>query len=166
VEASAAALLSLNGADVAPAARVELVARPGRSRWGLSVAATIEGTHRADVAPGEARWWRWGGEVAVSRGLGPWRGARIDARAGVALTAVELEGHGFSENGGARLLDPGAAAAVRLVPFAWRARPWVEVSGAVWPRGHELSVTGAGSTAQLPRGELLLGIGAAFGAPP
>jgi hypothetical protein len=155
-------LLGSFDGDLAPGARVEIGAGRVASAWGVSLAALAVGSHSAAVAPGEAAWWRWGAQLSARAA---WTSGerRVEGRAGVALTALEVAGRGFSRDTGATLLDPGAVASVRFVTLTGRGHPWTEVGGAFWPREHDVSVSGADSRSALPRGELIVAVGASFG---
>jgi hypothetical protein len=156
----AAALVSLNGSDVAPAGRLEVAVGHASGRWALGLAGVVVGTHRASVLPGEAAWQRWGVELDLRREE---PGGYTEARVGIALSALTVGGRSFPRNADATLLDPGLVAGLRFTPFGGRVRPWLELAGALWPRAHDLSVTGGSGKAALPRGEIFLGVGASFG---
>jgi hypothetical protein len=168
-ELGAAALVSLNGGDVAPAGRVELALRRDASPWALGVSGLVVGTHARDVYPGRGTWWRWGGELAVLRASQLAAGGRVEVRAGVALTALEVAGSGFPRNGGATLFDPGAVVGARVSTTRPGVRPWLGLLAVYWPRPHDLAVVGAGPStlgaAPVRSAEVLVGAGASFGAP-
>jgi hypothetical protein len=117
------------------------------------------------VAPGEATRRRLGVEVAARREQALSDGAWLQLDLGLSLSALSVDGQGFSQNTGAWLFDPGAVAGLRVAAAVGRVRPWVGVHGAYWPRVHRLSVTGPGAQelATLPAAEVLLGAGANFG---
>ena len=125
------------------------------------------GTHRIVLPPGDGSWWRVGGELALWREEPVGRSGRLQAGAGLAITALNVEGHGFMRNAGDSLLDPGPVARLRFVPFAARVRPWLEVAGVFWPRTHHLTISGGPGQepATLPELELYVGVGASFGGP-
>lgn len=167
VELGAAALVSLDGTDAAPAARLEVSVRRGASPWALAIAAAGVGTHRIGVMPGEGTWRRLGAELVLVRTVKPGESSPLELRAGVALAVVDIHGAGYQRNFGDALLDPGAVVGLRVVPLAWRVRPWLDIGGAYWPRAHEVSVDrpppADPARATLPRGELFVGMGASFG---
>jgi hypothetical protein len=165
-EVGAAVLASWNGTDLAPGARVEVALGRAGASWAFVLAGLAVGAHGLAVPPGDASWRRLGGELALRDEIPLGRAARVQVAAGVAFTALVVEGRGFSRNTGAALFDPGAALHLRLVPVAGRFRPWVGLAGAYWPRSHQLVVSGAdarGEPASVPGVELFAGVGASFG---
>jgi hypothetical protein len=167
-EVSGAVLGSWNGTDLAPAGRLEVALRGAGSSWEPLLAGLAVGTHGIAVAPGAGKWWRLGGELALRKegpvGVGA---ARMQVVLGAAITALFIQGHGFSRNGSDTLLDPGLTGHLRFVPLQAAFRPWIEVSGVYWPRSHELTVSEgvASRRVEVPTGELLIGVGASWGRP-
>ena len=162
-ELGVAALASVRGLEAAPAGRLEGVVRQRSSAWAVGVAALAVGTHQLTVSPGAGTWWRWGGELTVRREARTVGGARLEARAGGALTALEVGGRSFSTNSSDTLFDPGLVLGARLVPFPGHsAKVWLDLEGYVWPRRRDLFVTGSGGEGSLPWGEVLFGVGVSF----
>jgi hypothetical protein len=81
---------------------------------------------------------------------------------GVAATLLDISGNSFPSNGSGITFDPGvpigARFGVRTRPMRW----WIDATAAFWPRAQTLYVSGAPGSTTLPRGEALLGLGAAY----
>jgi hypothetical protein len=166
-ELGAGVLASMTSAGTALGGRVELALGPEGGAWGLVLVGMGVGAHRTVLQPGTGSWWRLGGELAMRGRVPLGGGVRVEPGAGVALTALAINGEGFPRNSGAVLFDPGGVACVRFVPGAWRLRPWLEAAAAYWPRAHELTVSGVAGAqpAQIPGLEVFLSVGASFGGP-
>jgi hypothetical protein len=161
-ELGAGVLASVSGSDLAPAGRLE-VALLGRDRsWAVVVAGQAAGAHWIAVSPGQASWARLGGEVAVRAESPLGRRGRLQPGVGLALTALTVEGHGFSRTASDTLFDLGGVARLRFALAVGRLRPWLDVAGVYWPRSHRLTVLG-GPTAEVPSLDFWLGLGASFG---
>ena len=165
IRPGAAALASLAGNDLAPAARAEVVVGRAGSPFAAGMGVLLVGTHARAVGPGFGTWRRVGIDLAL-HGRSSVGRAELDARAGVALTALAIEGRSFPTNSGDTVFDPGAVVGLRVgVARAW-ASPWIEAAETFWPREHGLSVVGAENSAAIPRFEGLLSLGLSFGRGP
>jgi len=168
---SVAALLSMR-MGVAAAVAAELsFARPG-APLGVAAGVLLVNSHDINLVTGAASWRRLGLTSDVR-----WRyaTARVwaEGRAGLALTLIQIS-HPLSGN--AYWLDPGATAGIRVGLATRAATPWLQVSGAYWPRAQVLYAVNADSVPvirqpptntvderSLPHFELFAGLGVSFG---
>jgi hypothetical protein len=161
IEPGVALHSSWNGAVVAPAATIEVALSRPRRPLALTLAGLVVGTHATDVGPGRGTWRRFGlaGSLGLRRsGSAAW----IDGRAGVALTVLDIEGSSFPRNGGGITFDPGGVLAVRVGLRSRWVSPFVEATGALWPRGQAVYVGGAAVSTHLPWAEAMLGAGISY----
>ncbi|HVR62327.1 MAG TPA: hypothetical protein VMU50_10535 [Polyangia bacterium] len=165
IDAGAGVFASFQGGDITPGVSIELELGPRSSAFSLGVGALAIGSHATALSAGQGAWWRAGGSVD-----GRWRVpvgvADLETRLAFVLTRLEVEGRSFPSTGYDILIDPGALAGVRLLQSGARARIWLDVALAYWPRQHVLVVGGTNQETTLPRAEVLLGIGVAFGRSP
>ena len=117
------------------------------------------------VASGRGAWRRLGGWVDLRSGA-RWPALEVQARAGLALTAVSVRGEALPSTRSVLLFDPGvlAGASIGFFPGA-RVSPTLELTAAAWPRAHTLHVDGSPLSTQLPSFEALLGLGLAVRGP-
>ena len=162
VELDAAALASLAGTTVSPAALVEATFWRGDAPLALGIGALAIGTHTTSVAPGRGTWRRLGGLIEL-QSISRWRTVQLGLHGGVALTALDIAGRSLPVTGGAVYLDPGALLGARVRFRGGAVSPWLEATAASWPRTHLLYVDGAAASTPLPPFELLLGGGLSFG---
>jgi hypothetical protein len=148
--------------DVAPAALVSVALGPP-GRWVGVLSFAGAGGRSATLTPGNVSWQRW------ELGLGA--RARLTSAPDVSLemdalgAVLSLAGSGFTEDGSAVQLEPGARLAVRA---AWHWSPWlvwVGVSGAAWPVAQVAEVAGVSGSARIPRVEAWALLGGAYAVP-
>jgi len=168
---SMAALLSMR-VGVAPALAAEVsFARPGRP-LGVAAGILLVNSHDINLVTGPASWRRAGLTSDVR-----WRyaSARVwaEGRAGLALTLIQIS----TLSGNSNWLDPGATAGIRAGLMTRAPMPWLQISGAFWPRAQILYGVYAGSAVlsvpgssgptvderNLPHFELFAGLGVSFG---
>lgn len=160
--ASAAALASLTIEGVAPGLFVEGSVRPRGAAWSLSLEGLFEGAHRQAVGGGEATWRRLG--IGLSGGRRWARGRRrVEVRVGLLLTRLDIQGSRFSDNRSGVSTDVGGAASTRAGISLGAVQPWVGLWAVGWVGTQRLDVTGVVASAEIPRAEALLGLGATFG---
>jgi hypothetical protein len=162
VEGGAAALVSRQGSDVAPAARVELAVGIASGHFALRAAPLLVWGHRTDVPPGTAAWSRAGLGVGarfrLTRGR-LWGDAVIDLLA----TALFSRGSGFATERTGWSFDPGAATWLRGGVSLGRVEPWLGAATIVWPRTQRMQVQGLPNQAvDLPHLELFMAAGLSF----
>jgi hypothetical protein len=164
VEAGVGLFASLVSTQEAPAGLAEVVVSRRDGRFSLGLEALAVSTHSTNLDPtGRGDWRRVGGAVD-GRARWRWRRFELGARAGFVLTALVVEGSALPNPASATLPDPGALVGVRGRLPLGVAAPWIDVSAAAWPRARTLYVSGTSESANIPRFELLLGVGASFGA--
>ena len=162
IDAGAGLFASLQGSDISPGIAVELEVAPRSSSLSLGVGALAIGSHATALSAGRGAWWRAGG-VVDGRWRVPIGVAELEPRLAFLLTRLEVEGRSFPSTGYDIFVDPGALAGVRLLQAGKRARIWLDLALAYWPRQHVLVVGGTNRETTMPRTEVLLGIGVAFG---
>jgi hypothetical protein len=162
LEFGAAVGASLNGTSVAPAAMIEVDASRNDHLLVPALALLIVGTHEIRIGPGTGTWRRFGLLAGIGiRKVNPT--AWVEARISAALTVLDIAGSSFSANAGGISLDPGASFGVRMGLRASTILLWADVTAAVWPRGQAIYVAGTSDVSLLPRGEVLVALGAAYG---
>ena len=161
VQLSGALFEAVNADNAAPAVAVEAAWSFARSGYGVGAGALYVASHATAVSPGLGSWRRVG-VVADGRRRASWSGVSLEARAGLALTALVIKGSSLTDSGGGTTFDPGALAGLRVgLPQAVLS-PWLEVAATFWPRPQTLYVRDGGEV-DLPRFELLVGVGLSFG---
>jgi hypothetical protein len=164
VEAGVGLFASLVSTQAAPAGLAEVVVSRRGGRFSLGLEALAVGTHSATLDSTARGDWRRFGGVVDARSRWRWPRFQLDVRAGFALTALVVQGSSLPNPASATLTDPGALVGLRgRVPLDVAA-PWLDVTAAAWPGAHTLYVTGTSESANVPRFELLLGVGVSFGA--
>jgi hypothetical protein len=150
-------LASIDRDDTALAATAEVAVSRRSSPFALAGGAMFVSSHTAPVAPGSGSWRRFG---VVLDARGQARRSRLwgEARAGLALTVLNISGSGLPENGSGVALDPGAVVAVRLGLVQAPAIVWLELGATVWPRRQTVEVRGGGAV-DLPLVDVLVGLG-------
>ena len=91
-----------------------------------------------------------------------WTATSLEARAGLALTLLQISGESFAPNGSGVTLDPGIPFGVRVGRRLGPVRWWLDGTIAFWPRSQTLFVQGSTLSTTLPRGEALLALGASY----
>lgn len=156
---SAAALLSRNSAGFAGGALVEIQRPRGSWPFGVSAGALFVAEHAVGLGAGEAVWSRAGLTADVHRRVN-WSVPWLEARAGVVVSLVRIGGRQFLPDQDSIAFDPGITAGLRLGLSVRRASPWLHLGAALWPRPQFVySTGGAGERGQLPRLEVLAGLG-------
>lgn len=154
-----------NGAAPALGALVSATWLPPARRVGARAALTAAAERELPLGTASVRWRR------VSASLGPTlrvsppgRPLVIDLHAEALAAWVSATGVDFSKDHAASAVDAGLGAGVRL---SWRPEhvvfPWLEVGGAAWLRSPTAYTAPGDASIVLPRGEVLLAIGLAFG---
>jgi hypothetical protein len=162
IETGIAALASVTAAGVAPAALLEISWSRRGSPFALGVGALAVAAHATAVASGRGDWRRFGGLLDLKSST-RWTAVELQMHAGVALTALAINGQALPTTSSATLFDPGILVGLRLRLSARRLAPWLEATAASWPRSHSLYVNGSTVSVQLPPFEGLLGAGFSFG---
>lgn len=162
METGAVIFASLAGGTVAPAAMLEVTVSRRDSRFAAGVGALAVATHATAVGTGTATWRRFGGVLDV-RSRSRLAKVVLELHAGLALTALGVTGQSYPVTSGATLFDPGGLAGLRLRFPAGALSPWIGATTAVWPRAHDVYVSGTSSSAQLPAFEVLAGAGISLG---
>jgi hypothetical protein len=86
-----------------------------------------------------------------------------DVHAGAVLALLVVRGEGHATNLTSTNVDPGLQAGLRVGLRLGPVTPSLEVIALGWLRRQDLTVAGSSASGDLPRFELLLGGGAAFG---
>ncbi len=162
IETGVAALASITAAGLAPAALVEISWSRRDSAFALGLGALAVGAHATAVASGRGDWRRFGGLLDLKSST-RWTAVELQMHAGLALTALAINGQALPTTSSATIFDPGIVVGVRLRSSARRLAPWLEATAASWPRSHSLYVNGSTASVQLPPFEGLLGAGFSFG---
>jgi hypothetical protein len=147
--------------DSALGAAAELALSRDGSPFALGGSALFVASHATTVSPGIGSWRRFG-VVVDGRRRAVWPNAWLEARIGVALTALTIGGRGLAEESGGSTLDPGALGGLRVGLTGERAVSWLEVAMTFWPRSQIVYVRNGGS-ADLPWFEALIGVGLSWG---
>ena len=154
---------SVDANDTALGAAAEVVlSRPG-APFAFGGSALFVATHATTVSPGVGSWRRFG-LVVDGRRRAAWASAWLEARVGLALTALAIGGSALGETSGGMTLDPGALVGLRVGLAGGPAVSWLEVAATAWPRRQTVYVRDGGS-ADLPRFEALIGVGLSWGRP-
>ena len=143
--------------DTAPGAAAEVALSRAGSPFALGASVLFVASHATTVSPGIGSWRRFG-LVVDGRRRAVWSDAWLEARIGVALTALAISGGALAEESGGITVDPGALAGLRVGLTGGRAVSWLELATAFWPRPQTVYVRDGGS-AELPRFEALIGVG-------
>ena len=159
----AAFVASFVAGAFAPGGTLDLGLAPRGSRWAVRLALMGVSTRDLPLADGRVAWTR------VALGLGP--RYRISVRTRwlldlhiEALAALLVaNGSGFSQNQQSLNFDPGLGAGARILYRLGVAAPFVGVSVAGWLREQQVAVSGLPNTGSIPRVEVLLSAGVAFG---
>ena len=154
---------SIDADDTAWGAAAEVVSsRPG-APFAFGGSALFVASHATTVSPGVGSWRRFG-LVLDGRRRTAWPSAWLEARVGLALTALVISGSALGETAGGITLDPGALVGLRVGLAGGPAVSWLEVAATAWPRRQTVYVRDGGS-ADLPRFEALVGVGLSWGRP-
>jgi hypothetical protein len=161
VEPGVTVAAAINGTTLAPAAAVDVAFTRPDALLIPAVGALVVGSHTKAVGPGQGTWRRYG-LLATVGSRTTWSATWFEARIGVAATLLDISGSSFPSNGSGFSFDPGVPIGAR---FGVRTRPvrwWIDAMVAFWPRAQTLFVSGDPGSTTLPRGEALLGLGAAY----
>ncbi len=161
VQVGGALFAAVNADNAAAAVAAEAAWSPAPSGFGIGGGALYVASHTTAVSPGVGSWRRLG-VLADGRRRASWSGVWLEARAGLALTAVVIRGSSLADSGGGTTFDPGALGGLRVGLPQGALNPWLEVAATFWPRPQTLYVRDGGEAA-LPRFELLVGVGLSFG---
>lgn len=154
---------SIDANDTALGGAAEVVlSRPG-APFAFGGSALFVASHATTVSPGVGSWRRFG-LVLDGRRRAAWPSAWLEARVGLALTALAIGGSALGETTGGITLDPGALVGLRVGLAGGPAVSWLEVAATAWPRRQTVYVRDGGS-ADLPRFEALVGVGLSWGRP-
>jgi hypothetical protein len=153
--------VSVNGTTLASVARIDVAIIRTQALLMAAVGGLFVGSHAVDVGPGDATWRRFGlvGSVGSRR---YWSPIFLEARAGVALTWLDISGSSYPSNTSGITFDPGIPITVRFGVRTGHVRWWADATAAFWPRGQEVYVNGGPGSSFLPRAEALLGLGASY----
>lgn len=152
----------LIGGSFSPGGILELQLAPRGFPLGARLALLGEAPRTLGVDAGSVKYARPMVELGPNVRLHPWR-MLIDLHAELSLATLVLQGEGFSST--RRDFDAdvglggGARAAIRVGPVA----PFLGAQVVGWLRDQEVQVSGLNGKSSLPRYELLLSIGVAFG---
>ena len=125
---------SLMGTTIAPAGAVAVSFVRPRRMLVPALAAFAVGAHTTPVGPGEASWSRLG--IAAFAGLRrSWGRTWVEARGGIALSALRISGRSFPINDLGTTFDPGAPLGFRLGLRTQAVTWWIEAQAIVRPRG-------------------------------
>jgi len=152
-------------ADFAPGAEVTLALRPRSSRFGVRIGVLAEGARDLELGSGRASFGRAALELGALARLSAGR-FRFDLHADAALALFFVQGVGFAREHQAFDVDAGLGAGIRAGVRAGPVIPFLGVAIYGWLR--DLTVRAqdgdAGPvSASVPRFELLLSTGLAFG---
>jgi hypothetical protein len=161
IQLSGALFAAVNADDEAAAVAAEAAWSRAPSGFGIGGGALYVASHTTSVSPGVGSWRRFG-VVADGRRRASWSGVWLEARAGLALTALAIKGSSLADSGGGNTFDPGALGGLRVGLPQGALNPWLEVAATFWPRPQTLYVRDGGEV-DLPRFELLVGVGLSFG---
>jgi hypothetical protein len=161
VEVGASVLASVVAGGVAPAAMAQVALIRPDAPFALGLGVLAVGAHAAAVLPGSAIWRRLGGVVEL-QSQGRWRSVQLQLHAGLALSALAIDGESLPVTRSAVIFDPGVVAGLRLRVRAGRLLPWLEATAVSWPRAHSVYLQGSAASTPLPSFEALLGVGLAF----
>jgi hypothetical protein len=164
-QAAVGALMGFSGGPGVPGIGLETGWGPGALAFHLRAQAgdwhhlAIGGTEDR----GDVRWRRW--PLALGPALRvPGQNLAFELDVSLAAAWLSLFGDGFASNQRHDALDVGASAGARL---AWRGplpvMPWVGVTGAFWPRKTVAQEVSGQARVTLPRVEVGLVAGLAFG---
>jgi hypothetical protein len=156
---------SLVGTTIAPAGAVAVSFVRPRRMLVPALAAFAVGAHTTPAGPGEASWWRLGisAFAGLRRSLGrTW----VEARGGIALSALRISGRSFPINDSGTTFDPGVPLGLKLGLRTQAVTWWIEAQAIVWPRGQVVHLAGAPGSTNLPRVEALVGLGLSYPAGP
>ncbi|HEX2660575.1 MAG TPA: hypothetical protein VHU40_19975 [Polyangia bacterium] len=144
----------------APLIGPELTFSSRSRRWFGRVFAGISGERQLAIDAGAASWRRI--VLAPSMGARWGRKLFLEAGGGPVVGPIFVRGVGFSPNESNWAIDAGLFASARVgigfgkdLPFS----AWIAASGMTWMRPHALSVAMSPRGTQLPRNDLLLGLG-------
>jgi hypothetical protein len=152
---------SLVGTTIAPAGAVAVSFVRPRRMLVPALAAFAVGAHTTAVGPGEASWSRLG--ISALAGLRrSWHRTWVEARGGIALSALRISGRSFPINDSGTTFDPGVPLGVRLGLRTQTVAWWLEAQAIVWPRGQVVHLAGAPGSTNLPRAEGLVGLGLSY----
>lgn len=161
IEPGVGGAVSVNGTTLASAARIDVAIVRSQAPLMAAVGGLFVGSHSVGVGPGDATWRRFGLLAGVgSRRI--WRPIFLEARAGVALTWLDISGSSYPSNTSGVTFDPGIPITLRFGVRTGHVRWWADATAAFWPRGQEVYVNGGPGSSFLPRGEALLGLGASY----
>jgi hypothetical protein len=161
-EADAGFTAGLVGKQFSPGGVLEVEIAPRASRFGGRLALLGEAPRILAVDTGSAKYTRPMVQLGPNVRFVPWR-MLLDLHAEASLAALVVEGSGFTSS--RRDVDfdiglgGGARAAIRAGPVA----PYIGASVVGWLRKQEVQVSGISTRTGLPRYEVLLSVGLAFG---
>lgn len=162
VGASAVAQV-LNGA-VGFGGGLDAALRPAGRPWGGSLALVVGPQAFLPLEPGWVAFRRSSARLGVS--FRPsWGRLFLDVRAEAVASLLWMAGRGFVENASHLLFAPGAGASLRVGVALGPVRPFLGVLGTAWLIPETAAVEAAPATRPLPRAELLLAVGVAWGRP-
>lgn len=161
-DVGAAFVSSLAGTDYAPGAEVEATLTAGTERFAGRLALLGTGTRSRPLGPGRLQWTRFALAAGPSFAV-EGRRLLLDLHVEALLGLLVVDGMGFLTNERAFDFDPGVGAGARLALRAGPLWPFVGIFVAGWLRRQQIAVTGITETAEVPRFELGLSIGVAFG---
>jgi hypothetical protein len=163
----AALLASLVAGQLAVGGLAEVELGRADGRFAVGLGGLVVDTHDTAVGAGKGAWRRLGGVVDLRARLRTGR-AELGLRAGVALTALTLEGRAVPNAQSTTIFDAGALAALRAKVRLGAFAPWLEAAAAFWPGRHSLFVQNAPPPAEgeVPTVEALFSLGASFEAVP
>jgi hypothetical protein len=161
IEPGAAVFASLVSGELAAGLLAEAALSRRDAPFALGIGGLAVGTHATTVGPGQGSWRRFGG-VVDGRARSSFGSVELELRAGLAMTALSIEGRSLPKPTSTTMFDPGALVGLRGKLRAGSVSPWLEGTFAFWPSSHNLYLSGTNDSADLPSAEALLSVGVAF----
>lgn len=161
IEPGAAFLASVVSGELAAGVLAEAAFSRRDAGFAVGVAGLAVGTHATTLGPGQGTWRRLGG-VVDGRARSSFGAVGLELRAGVALTALSVQGRALPKPASATMFDAGALVGLRGKLRSGSLAPFIEGTFAFWPSAHNLYLSGTNDSADLPSAEALLSVGVAF----
>jgi hypothetical protein len=161
-------LEAVNPSGIAAAAIADVSVSWPAAPLGVSGGILLVSSHSLDLISGQVNWRRYGLTTDVLWRLASSRSIWAEARAGLALTVVEILG----QQGSSLSIDPGATAGLRVALGTPAPLLWLHFSAAYWPRGQVVYAQRTGAFAassplieeqRLPPFDVFIGVGVSFG---
>jgi hypothetical protein len=160
---AAAGGLSLAATTPAPTAAMTITHAPvPASPWSARLGLAYQGPRESALGTGKLRWQRWVVELGpqLQAGAGPFGWA---LHLGGVLGVTRLQGRALADARDHQDFGLGISGGARLSLGRSGLRPFLELGARGWPADIVAYEGSAGGETTLPRVELLLTLGAAFG---